>query len=142
MGILLSPLAIFEEYFGLIAMSFGVTCLTFGCMALVAWTSKRNMSMLGFVGMGLLYGAILMSLFNIILGLVMHEFMALTWVISFVIMIAMLLITMADLHSVKRIADNGGAGSNIAILCALNLYVDFIYIFIRLLSLIARLRSR
>ena len=41
---------------------------------------------------------------------------------------------------VKEIAASGGAGSNVALLCALSLYVDFIYIFIRLLALVARNR--
>lgn len=142
MGFLLSPLALFEGYFEIIAMSFGVTCLVFGLMALIAWNTKKNISMLGFVGITLLFGAMLLSLFNVILGLIMSEFMGLTWIISFAIFFAIILITIADLNNVKRIAMSGGAGTNIAILCALNLYVDFIYIFIRILRIVASLKSR
>lgn len=145
MGVLISSFTAFIPFW-MIATAFGLTCLTFGLMALIAWTAKSNLSTLAVVASGLFFGAILMALFNIILGLIGRNNANITasvrtisWILSYVILIAVVLITIFDLRNVKEIAQNGGAGTNIALLCALSLYVDFIYIFIRILLILVRI---
>ena len=64
------------------------------------------------------------------------------WVISYGMFAAMLLITIFDINRVKRIADSGEQSNKTAVLCAFNLYVDFIYIFIRILSIVVRIYGR
>lgn len=140
MGVFMSSFTLLVPFY-LIAISFGLTCLTFGLMALIAWNTKKNMSTLSIVASGLFFGALMMILFNIILGLFIDT-EGLSWTISFVILIAVILMSVVDLNNVKRIAVEGGASSNVALMCALNLYVDFIYVFIRILGFLVSLKSR
>ena len=135
MGALIAPVCVLFDFWT-IMIALGTTVLAFGVMALIAWTSKKDMSKLAVIGFGLLIGALLLSLFNFILYLIVG-FEPLYWLVSFLFFIAIILITIFDLKNVQQIAMNGGAERNVAFLCALNLYVDFIYIFIRILRIIA-----
>ena len=130
MGVLLSTFTLLVPFY-IIALAFGLTCGSFGLMALIAWNSKKNLSNLGLVASGLFFGAIMMILFNFILGIFTSARIAsLSASISFVVLIAVVLISVYDLNNVKRIAMSGSGDKNVALMCALNLYVDFIYIFI------------
>ena len=135
MGALIAPVCVLFDFWTIL-IALGTTCLAFAIMALIAWTSKKNMSTLAVVGFGLLIGALILSLFNFILYLIVG-FEPLYWIVSFLFFIAIILLTIFDLNNVKQIAMNGGAERNVAFMCALNLYVDFIYIFIRILRIIA-----
>ena len=135
MGALIAPVCVLFDFWTIL-IALGTTCLAFAIMALIAWTSKKNMSTLAVVGFGLLIGALILSLFNFILYLIVG-FEPLYWIVSFLFFIAIILLTIFDLNNVKQIAMNGGGERNIAFMCALNLYVDFIYIFIRILRIIA-----
>jgi FtsH-binding integral membrane protein len=64
-------------------------------------------------------------------------FQPLYWLVSFLFFFAIILLTIFDLKRVKEIAMSGVATKNMAMLCALNLYVDFIYIFLRVLRIVA-----
>jgi len=139
MGILLSPICLLDMW--TIVIAFGTTCLTFAVLALIAWTTKKNLSGLAIFGFGLLMGALIISLFNIIIYLIVG-FQPLYWLVSFLFFFAILILTIVDLNRVKRIAQSGMATKNLAIWCALNLYVDFIYIFIRILAIVASLRNK
>ena len=139
MGVFVSTFTNFIPFYE-IAIAFGGTCLAFGLMTLIAWFSKRNVSNLAVIGSGLLMGALLITAINLIVGIFI-DVTPVMWVISFIMLIAVILITIVDLRNVKEIAARGGAGTNVALLCALSLYVDFIYIFIRILSLVARFRK-
>lgn len=139
MGVFISTFTNFIPFYE-IAIAFGGTCLAFGLMTLIAWFSKRNVGKLAIIGSGLLFGSLMLISINLILSLFGVVIEPLLWAIQFIMLIAVILITIFDLRNVKEIADRGGAGTNVALLCALSLYVDFIYIFIRILGLIARLK--
>ena len=139
MGVFISTFTNFIPFWE-IAVAFGGTCLAFGLMTLIAWFSKKSVSMFAVIGSGLLLGSLLIFSILMLLRLFNVEVTGVMWVISYVMLFAVILITIVDLRRVKDIADNGGAGSNVALLCALTLYVDFIYIFIRLLAFVARNR--
>ena len=139
MGILLSPICLLDMW--TIIISFGATCLSFAVMALIAWTAKKDLSGLAVFGFSLLIGAFVISLFNIIIYLFVG-FQPLYWLVSFLFFFAILILTVVDLNRVKRIAQSGMATKNLAIWCALNLYVDFIYIFIRILAIVASIRNK
>ena len=53
----------------------------------------------------------------------------------------MLALTAWDVNRAKSFSDNGMLTGNLAIYMALELYTDFIYIFIRLLAIIGRNRE-
>jgi len=139
MGALLSPIFILDIW--TIIISLGSTCLAFAIMALIAWTTKKNLSGLAIFGFSLLIGAFVLSLFNLIISL-FTGFVLLQWLVSFLFFFAILILTIVDLNHVKRIAQSGVATKNLAIWCALNLYVDFIYIFIRILAIVASIRNK
>lgn len=139
MGVLLSPICLLDMW--TIIISFGATCLSFAVMALIAWTTKKDLSGLAVFGFSLLIGAFVLSLFNIIIYLFVG-FQPLYWLVSFLFFFAILILTVVDLNRVKRIAQSGMATNNLAIWCALNLYVDFIYIFIRILAIVASIRNK
>ena len=137
MGALIAPICIVFDFWTIL-IALGTTVLAFAVMALIAWTSKKNLSNLAVIGFGLLVGALVLSLFNIILYLVNPgAYSVIYTLVSVLFFVAIILLTIFDLNSVKRIAMNGGATRNVAFLCALNLYVDFIYIFIRILRIVA-----
>ena len=136
MGVLISPIALYDLW--VLIISFGSTCLAFASMALIAWTAKKNLSSLAVVGFGLLIGALVLSLVNFIFYLVAPgTYLILYALISAIFFIAIILLTIVDLKRVKDIASSGVATKNMAMLCALNLYVDFIYIFLRILRIVA-----
>ena len=140
MGILLSPICLLDMW--TIVIAFGTTCLSFAVMALIAWTTKKNLSGLAIFGFGLLMGALIISLFNFIITLITGQVTILYWLVSYLFFFAILILTVVDLHRVKQIAQSGMATKNLAIWCALNLYVDFIYIFIRILAIVASIRNK
>lgn len=143
MGVMISSFTVLVDFY-IIAMAFGLTCLSFGVMALIAWNTKKNLSILSVVASGLFFGVIMLFLFNFILGLFLSDaqMLTLSWTISILVLVSVVLITVVDLNNVKQIAMNGGAGKNVALMCALNLYVDFIYIFIRIVSYLVRMKNK
>ena len=142
MGVLSSSMTMFVPFY-LIAISFGLTCLTFGILFVIGWFSKRDLSFLGMIAMGIFFGAILILLFNLIWSLLFPAtFETINWIISYAIFFAVLLITIFDVNRVKQIAASGEQDTKLAIYCAFNLYVDFIYIFIRILGILARYYSK
>ncbi len=138
MGVFISGFTMFVP-FHLIAISFGLTCFTFGIMFVIGWFTKKDLSILGMIGYGMMIGIFFIAIFNIIWMLFFPGFEMIYWVISYGMFAAMLLITIFDINRVKRIADSGEQSSRTAVLCAFNLYVDFIYIFIRILSFVVRI---
>lgn len=142
MGILISSFTLFVRV-ELIAISFGITCAIFGVLFCVGWFCKKELNVLAMVGCGLIFGALLMSLFNIIWMFVSPAtFNVMNWVISFVLLIAIMLITIVDFARIRQIEESGQGSKNLALFCAFNLYVDFIYIFIRVLIFVTRASNR
>lgn len=134
LGVIIAP-AVLLVPIEAVLIAFGSTVLAFAIMALIAWTSKKDLSGLAVVGFGLIIGAFILSLVNLIFYFIVG-FEPLYWLVSFLFFIAIILFTLFDLKRVQQIALNGGAERSVAFVCALNLYVDFIYIFIRLLRIV------
>lgn len=141
MGVLISSFTMFVP-FEVIAISFGITCVVFGLLSLIGLTAKKDLSFLGLVAMGIFIGALFVALFNLIWSLFIPGFQSLYWLVSYAIFFAMMLITIFDVWRVKKIAQKGEQSNNVALYCAFNLYVDFIYIFIRILLIVASIYSR
>ena len=137
MGVLISPVCIVYSFWTIL-IALGTTVLAFATMALIAWTSKKDLSNLAIIGFGLMMGALLLSLLNFIFYLIAPGIYQITYaLVSGIFFVAIILITIFDLNRVKQIAMNGDGTRNLAFLCALNLYVDFIYIFLRILRFVA-----
>ena len=136
MGVLLSSFTIFIDW-SVLGLAFGITAGTFGLMALIAFLSKGNLSGLAVAGIGLLIGAVLLGLVNWIMWLVSPStWSSLNVIISFILLAAMMLITIYDMWRIKKICEHGEMNTNIELYCAFTLYTDFIYILIRILLII------
>lgn len=144
-GIFLSPLICLVNIAGLIRavwIAFGLTCGSFAVMALIAWTSKKNLSNLALVGFGLLFGIVMISLVSLLIGFISDTTAAyLTAVVSLMYFAFVIIITIVDLSNIRSIAARGEASDNIALVCAFSLYTDFVYIFIRVLYFLIRIAA-
>ncbi len=132
MGLSLS--SIFLVYTGAsIAKVFFITAAMFGSMSLYGYTTKRDLSGMGaFLMMGLI-GIIIASIVNIFVGSSMLDF-----AISVIGVLVFVGLTAYDTQKIKEAyAENIGAEGlgKLAIMGALNLYLDFINLFLMLLRL-------
>ena len=130
----LSMASIFLAFTGTsIARVFFITAGTFAGMSLYGYTTKKDLSGWGsFLMMGLI-GVIIASLVNIFL-----QSSALHFVISVVGVLVFVGLTAYDTQKIKAIyseADDSETYTKKAIMGALNLYLDFINLFIMLLHL-------
>lgn len=130
-GVTLTP--IFLIYTGSsIALTFGITSLTFGAMCLFGYVTKQDLSKMGAILFMALIGLILCSIVNLFLHSSTME-----WIISFAGVAIFVGLTAWDTQSIKRmveVADPGQTGK-IATMGALRLYLDFINLFIYLLRI-------
>jgi uncharacterized protein len=132
MGLSLSY--IFAVYTGAsIARVFFITAGTFAAMSLYGYTTKRDLTGMGsFLFMGLI-GIVIASIVNIFL-----VSSALTFAISVIGVLVFTGLTAYDTQKIKSIyseLDASDVASKKAIMGALNLYLDFINLFIMLLRL-------
>lgn len=131
----LSLASIFVIYTGTsIARVFFITAGTFAGMSLYGYSTKRDLSGMGsFLMMGLM-GVIIASIVNIFLGSAGLQF-----VISVVGVLVFTGLTAYDTQKIKSIyseLDNSEVQGKKAIMGALNLYLDFINLFIMLMHLL------
>ena len=135
-GVTLSP--IFLVYTGeSIASTFFITAGTFAAMAIFGYTTKRDLSSMGsYLMMGLI-GLIIASVVNIFVGSSL-----LMWVVSYLGVLIFVGLTAYDTQRIKEIiAQSIGdeeQTKKVALIGALNLYLDFINLFLYLLRLFGR----
>lgn len=137
-GVTLSP--IFLVYTGeSITSTFFITAATFGTMAVFGYTTKRDLSSWGSYLMMALIGLIIASVVNIFLGSSL-----LMWAVSYLGVLLFVGLTAYDTQQLKAmIAASIGdeeQTKKAALLGALNLYLDFINLFIYLLRILGKRR--
>lgn len=130
----LSLTNIFLAYTGTsIARVFFITAAAFAALSLYGYTTKKDLSGMGtFLFMGLI-GIIVASIVNIFLASSMMHF-----IISVVGVLVFAGLTAYDTQNIKseyQVSDSGEVAEKKAISGALRLYLDFINMFIMLLSL-------
>jgi FtsH-binding integral membrane protein len=136
----LSLSSIFLVYTGeSIARTFFVTAGTFGAMSIYGYTTKRDLTGFGsFLIMGLI-GLLLASLVNIFL-----QSSALSFATSVLGVLIFVGLTAYDTQKIKgiyyQVSGHGEALAKASIMGALNLYMDFINIFIYLLRFMGERR--
>lgn len=134
MGVLMSSLILVYnlQFLGYI---FLCTAGSFGVMALYGLITKRNVTSLGMFGVGALFGIVTLSFVNIFL-----QSTPLYYLISYIGLAAMLAITAYDVNRAKQLANANLLTEGLAVYMALQLYTDFIYIFLRLVRILGRNR--
>lgn len=137
----LSLTSIFLAYTSIsIVRTFFITSATFAGMSLYGYTTKKDLSGVGqFMMMGLI-GIIIASIVNIFLKSAGMEF-----VISIIGVIVFTALTAYDVQKLKHTYDYVGVNSDmkekVAIIGALNLYMDFINLFLMLLRFTGNSKS-
>ncbi len=117
-----------------IVQAFLVTAGTFGGMSLYGYTTKRDLTGVGsFMHMGLI-GIIIASVVNMFVVSSMMSF-----IVSIITVIVFVGLTAYDMQKLKQIyssvSNNSEAQERVAIMGALNLYLDFINLFMAILRL-------
>ena len=139
MGLSLSTIFVFYTRQSIMEM-FLTTSLTFGCMSLYGYTTKRDLTSLGsFLTMGI-FGLCIASIINLFIRNTSCSLgMSYIGVVIFTLYIAF------NVQNLKRLYNYMGINSEnserIAVLGALNLYITFINLFTTLLHLFGNRRS-
>ncbi len=144
MGVMLSTITAFIPWY-ILGLTFGITSVIFGLMALIAILSKSRLNGLAIVAMGLFAGAGLLALSMWILmltGVMTGEMVWLYWVIVLVTFAAMMFITIWDIARIKKIAQEGEMNQNLSLYCAFILYNDFISILLRVLRIVLMIMGK
>jgi hypothetical protein len=120
-----------------IASVFFITAGTFAVMALVGYTTKKDLSSMGKILFMALIGIIIATIVNIFL-----KSSGLETIISYLGVLLFVGLTAYDTQKIKNMLvmapDAGEASQKIALLGALTLYLDFINLFIYLLRIFGR----
>lgn len=132
MGVWLAPIFIVYRL-GTIVYTFFITAGTFGAMSVYGYFTKSDLSKMG--------SFLTMALFGLIIACVVNIFWAnstLDWIISIVGVLIFVGLTAWDTQTVKRMAAanlDPQMADKLATMGALNLYLDFINLFIFLLRI-------
>ncbi len=133
MGISLSTIFLIYEL-GSIARVFLICALMFGVMAVVGYTTKTDLTKFGKI--------LLLGLIGIIIASIVNFFTnseRLDYFISFIGVIIFTGLTAWDMQRIKQLEENGFVNnevmSKVTIMAALELYLDFINLFLFLLRL-------
>lgn len=130
-GLMLAP--IFMVYTGAsIAKTFFITAGTFAAMSIYGFCTRNDLSRMGSI--------LIMALFGLIIASIVNIFVAssgLDWIISIVGVLIFVGLTAWDTQQIKNMAamapdDTAG---RLAVIGALNLYLDFINLFLYLLRI-------
>lgn len=138
-GVTLS--VIFLAYTGeSIVTTFGITAITFGIMCIYGYVTKNDLTRFSSILFMGLIGIVVLSLINMFLGSSRME-----WIISIVGLFVFLGLTAYDMQKLKGyyFGTEGDAvlRGNLGVLGALNLYLDFINLFLTLLKYFGKRRD-
>lgn len=119
---------------GSIFQIFLISAGMFGAMAILGYTTKTDLTKLGSLLIMALFGIIIASVINIFVG--SH---GMSLVISFISVIVFTGLTAYDVQKIKELGMKVEAGTEstakLSILASMNIYLDFINIFLALLNL-------
>ena len=120
-----------------IAQVFFITAGTFGAMALVGYTTKKDLTRFGGLLMMLLLGLIIASVVNIFLHSTMFDL-----ILSYIGVALFVGLTAWDSQQIKQALamqpDMSESSQKVALMGALTLYLDFINLFLYLLRIFGR----
>lgn len=114
--------------------AFLLTSALFGSFALFGYFTKRDLSKLGSIAYMLLWGVIAATVINIFIGSSITHL-----IISYVVVGLGCIITAFDIQNIKIMAQSAydeESMSKVALIGALNLYINFIMIFTNLLDIL------
>ncbi len=123
-----------------VALTFGITACTFGIMTLFGYTTQRDLTKLGSLLIMALIGMVLASFANLL-----FNSPAIYWAVTYIGVLIFIGLIAYDTQKLKRMSlslgSDGGVVQKASILGALQLYLDFINLFLLLLRILGRRRS-
>jgi len=134
-GLTFSSIFIVYEMSSIISL-FLVSAIIFGLFSLLGYKTRLDLTKFSTILYMILLGGIVVTIVNLFLNSSMIEI-----VVSWVILIVFFGITAYDIQKIKRISYQIQDPKRVTIICALDLYLDFINIFLRILSLFGKSRD-
>jgi uncharacterized protein len=135
-GLTLAPLFLVYDI-GSISAAFFVTAGTFGAMSAWGYLTKRDLTGVGHFAMMGLFGVLIASVVNL---LFFRSMGALYWVTTYAGVLVFTLLTAYDTQKIKMLGavvdENSDEGRKAAINGALQLYLDFINLFLLILRIL------
>lgn len=116
-----------------IVLLFAITALLFGGLALYGYKTNKDLTKIGTILMAVLIVGLIVSIINIFVGNTLIDII-IDWVILFVFFG----ITAYDMNKIKNGVYNYLDTDRAHIYAAMDLYLDFINIFLRLLSIFGK----
>lgn len=131
-GLTFSSIFIVYQMSSIISL-FLVSAVIFGLFSLLGYKTKINLSKFSTILYMVLFGGIIVTIINLFLNNTMIDI-----IVSWVILIVFFGITAYDIQKIKRLSYEIDDPNKIAIIGALELYLDFINIFLRILNLFGK----
>ena len=145
MGVFLSSLLVTGIDFWTVGEAFAVTALVFGTMFVLGYYSKINLRPVASVLFGLIISLLLTSLIFGLVSLITGRsivYYALDMAISLLMTIFVLIVVAVDAYNMNQLIKAGRMTKALEIYFAFDMFVDFIYIFLRALRLIIAMKGR
>lgn len=122
---------------GSIALAFGTTCVMFICLAIIGHTTKMDLSKIGTILFAGLITIIIASIVNIFLRSSMFN-----WILTYASIVIFLGYTAYDTQKIRSLYEvnvvDSEMGEKYAIMGALQLYLDFVNLFLRILEIFGK----
>ena len=141
MGVLCSSFVFIIDWY-ILGAAFGITTLVFGIMTLIALLAKDKLNGLAIAGMGLAFGALIGSLFMVVVMVFLPQYYEwYYWIITLALLCAVILVTIYDIRRIKTLAKQGALTKNLSMYLGFCLYNDFVYIFIKIMEILAKVKG-
>lgn len=133
-GLTLSVIFVAYEMNSIISVFF-ITAGLFGIMSVYGTVTKRDLTSIGSIAIMALIGMILVTIVNL---LILHS-EGLDLLLAYVGVIIFLAITAYDTQKIRKMTEQKVLSENtIALYCAINLYLDFINLLLKLLRIFGK----
>ena len=117
----------------IITEAFAITIFVFLVMAIIGTVTKKDLTRMGSILSMILFAVIIVSIVNFFIGAAFVDY-----VICWVVVLLFIGLTAADAQKLKEYAQYG---QNYSILGAVQLYLDFINLFLRILMIYAKAKK-
>ena len=150
MGVMLSALSFFIGDSYIIGEALFITALFFIGMCGIGYLTHNKLALWSKILLGLSLAAILLILLNfvfiplVVFGGNFALFQASMWtylITEGIVILLFLVMTAVDMARIRTIAEHGAGSKNLALYCALNLYSDFITLFIYVLRILVTIAA-
>jgi FtsH-binding integral membrane protein len=140
MGVLLSSLVVFVGDPNILGTALGISSIIFLTMCLFGFLYKGKLGWVfglligGAISMGVLF-LVNLFLFPLAFGVssAFDAYCTIYWISEGIFFVMIMVSTFLDMYNIRRIGESGADQTNLSLYCALNLYSDFIMLFIRVL---------